>query len=161
MSLAQYKFESELLAVPLQLRKVEKKNSVKMGWCAIISVIVLFGMESKNIDQSKNIFREFHWIFFFNLVLLVQCTHETVPNEAYIVADGIPDMEINLLLPLIPTPLTQNKVQRVVLYRNITVEENTDAVLKCKPNFKGERVSTTLATCSRLYTGRCIFQFSK
>lgn len=77
----------------------------------------------------------------FHSVLLVQSTHESVPNVAYTVADDITDVELNLLLPLISTPPTEIQTQRIVLIKNITVEESTDAVLKCTPNFEGDNVS--------------------
>lgn len=59
---------------------------------------------------------------------------------AYTVADDIADVELNLLLPLISTPPTEIQAQRIVLNKNITVEESTDAVLKCTPNFEGDNV---------------------
>lgn len=81
------------------------------------------------------------WLDLFHLVLLVQSSHESVPNVAYTVSGDIADVELNLLLPLISTPPTEVQEERIVLNRNITVEEDTVAVLKCTPKFEGDNVS--------------------
>lgn len=79
-------------------------------------------------------------MYLFKSALLVKSTPESVTQDAYAIADDTVDMEMNLLHPLI-TPTTEIKVLRTVLHRNITVDENTDVILKCTPDFQGDNVN--------------------
>lgn len=111
-----------------------------MSWRAVIFAIIVCGMTFlKILNQnfwSKHLRLK---IFYFpNSVRLVQSAPQIVlEDDAYaILAD-------NLDVELISTAAAGNEIPKVELNRNITVDENTDAILKCTPNFEGDSVSMT------------------